>query len=145
MVEKLSPSRQSTGDSPVGRVRVRVLIADDERIIADTLQMILAEEGLDAVAVYNGKEAIDKARDWKPCIFLSDVIMPEINGIEASIQISAICPKCKVLLFSGRAVVQDLLDEARQKGHNFTVLPKPVHPTALIDCLRSMLNEQGNG
>jgi CheY-like chemotaxis protein len=59
-VENLSPSRRSISNSPVSQARVRVLIADDERIIADTLEMILAEEGLDAISVYNGREAIDK-------------------------------------------------------------------------------------
>jgi hypothetical protein len=59
-VENLSPSRQSISNSPVSRARVRVPIADDEPIIADTLEMILAEEGIDAISVYNGREAIDK-------------------------------------------------------------------------------------
>ena len=58
--------------------RLKVLIADDEPIIADTLAMILEQDGYQAEAVYGGRQAVEKARRWTPDLFLSDVNMPEL-------------------------------------------------------------------
>lgn len=120
---------------------MRVLIADDEPAIADTLQMILTREGLDTIAVYDGDAAIERARDWKPDLFLSDVIMPNVNGIEAAIQITKILPACRVLLLSGQAVVNDLMQDARDDGYDFNIVIKPIHPDELIALLRSLFDQ----
>ena len=65
----------------------RVLVVDDERVIADTLAIILNQNGFDASAVYTGTAAVDRARETKPDLIISDVIMPDMNGIEAAIRI----------------------------------------------------------
>lgn len=117
-------------------VRPRVLVADDERIIADTLGMILNHNGFEAVTVYGGQKAVETARVFHPDVFLADVVMPGMSGIEAAIQISSINPQCRVVLLSGQAATADLLREARVRGHEFEILLKPVHPAKLIDRLR---------
>ena len=118
-------------------IRPRVLIADDERIIADTLGMILSQNGFDAATVYSGQKAVEAARQFHPHVFLGDVVMPGMSGIEAAIQISAMIPDCRVLLLSGQAATSDLLRDARVRGHDFEILLKPVHPNQLIDRLRA--------
>jgi CheY-like chemotaxis protein len=80
----------------------RVLVVDDERVIADTLSIILNQNGFDASAVYTGTAAVDKAKETKPELVISDVIMPDMNGIEAAIQIRQLLPGCKILLFPDR-------------------------------------------
>jgi CheY-like chemotaxis protein len=77
-----------------------VLVVDDERVIADTLAIILNQNGFDASAVYTGTAAVDRARETKPDLIISDVIMPDMNGIEAAIRIRKVLPGCKILLFS---------------------------------------------
>ena len=124
---------------------MRILVADDERTIADTLQIILEKEGFEAVAVYGGRAAIAKAREWKPHLLLTDVVMPGVNGIEAAIQITRFLPECKVLLLSAQAMVRDLMKDAHQDGLGFSIIMKPVHPAELIRFLQSMLAEKGNG
>jgi CheY-like chemotaxis protein len=116
---------------------MRVLIADDEQIIADTLQMILSQHGFEVAVAYGGEAAIEKASQWRPGIFLCDVVMPDVNGIEAAIQVRALLPECRILLLSGQAGVHDLLQEARVRGHEFELLLKPLHPSELLDHLRS--------
>ena len=113
----------------------RVLVADDEKVIADTLAIILNQNGFDASAVYTGTEAVAKAKQVKPDLVISDVIMPDMNGIDAAIQIRAFLPGCKILLFSGQAATADLLENARQHGHEFEILAKPVHPQDLLEKL----------
>jgi CheY-like chemotaxis protein len=110
----------------------RVLVVDDEQVIADTLSIILNKAGFDASPVYTGTAAVESARKIQPDLIISDVIMPDMNGIEAAIQIRAFLPGCKILLFSGQAATADLLESARAKGHEFEILAKPVHPQDLL-------------
>jgi CheY-like chemotaxis protein len=114
----------------------RVLVADDERVIADTLAIILNQAGYEASAVYSGTGAVEKAKAMRPDLLISDVIMPDMNGIDAAIKIRAALPTCKILLFSGQAATADLLETARQQGHEFEILAKPVHPQDLLAKLR---------
>lgn len=116
---------------------VRVLIADDERLIADTLALILKHAGFEAETVYSGQKAVEAARNRSPDIFLADVVMPGMTGIDAAIEITALHPACRVLLLSGQAATADLLRDARVRGHHFEVLLKPVHPSQLIARLRA--------
>src|ERR1017187_9089582 len=81
----------------------KVLVADDERVIADTLAMILNQSGFDAHAVYSGEKAIELAPTFQPDMLISDVIMADLNGIDAAIRIRALLPGIKILLFSDQA------------------------------------------
>ena len=118
--------------------RPRVLVADDEHMIADTLAIILNQAGFETATAYDGNEAVEKARTWNPDLLLSDVMMPEMNGIDAAIQICTMFPECRVLLFSGQASTAAMLSDARLKGHHFEILQKPVHPADLIARLRNL-------
>ena len=117
--------------------RPRVLVVDDEQVIADTLAKILDLNGYDASAVYTGTAAVESARSLQPDLVISDVIMPDMNGIEAAISIRAFLPSCKILLFSGQAATADLLENARAQGHEFEILAKPVHPSDLLAKLKA--------
>ena len=116
----------------------RVLIVDDEQLIANTLALILNRSGFEARAVYNGEDAVKTARLLFPDILISDVIMEGMTGIDAAIRISQIVPNCRVILFSGQAATADLLERAHADGHRFELLAKPVHPRALIERLSSL-------
>jgi CheY-like chemotaxis protein len=114
----------------------KVLVADDERVIADTLAMILNQSGFEARAVYSGERALELATSFVPDMLISDVIMADLNGIDAAIQMRALVPKIKILLFSGQAATADLLEKARAQGYEFEILAKPVHPQDLLNKLR---------
>jgi CheY-like chemotaxis protein len=119
------------------RVKPKVLVVDDERVIADTLAMILNQSGFDARAVYSGEKAIEMASTFTPDMLITDVIMADLNGIDAAIMIRSILPKIKILLFSGQAATADLLEKARAKGYEFEILAKPVHPQDLLSRLQA--------
>ncbi len=114
----------------------KVLVVDDEHVIADTLAIILNQNGFDAAAVYSGTGAVERAKTVRPDLIISDVIMQDMNGIEAAINIRGFLPTCKILLFSGQAATADLLETARAQGHEFEILAKPVHPQDLLAKLR---------
>ncbi len=114
---------------------IRVLVADDERMIANTLARILSSSGFEAKAVYSGENAIEAARDLKPDVLITDVIMGGMTGIEAAIHIIALLPNCRIILFSGQASTADLVESTSGKGHRFEILTKPIHPRVLLDHL----------
>ncbi len=118
------------------QAKSRVLVVDDERVIADSLAMILNQSGFEARSVYSGEKALEAAAEFKPDMLITDVIMADLNGIDAAIQMRAILPEIKILLFSGQAATADLLEKARTRGYEFEILAKPVHPQDLLSRLR---------
>jgi CheY-like chemotaxis protein len=121
---------------PEKTAKPKVLVVDDERVIADTLAMILNQSGFDARAAYSGEKALEAATAFAPDMLISDVIMADLNGIDAAIRIRQLRPGIKVLLFSGQAATANLLEKARANGHEFDILAKPVHPQDLLNKLR---------
>jgi DNA-binding response OmpR family regulator len=121
---------------PENSAKPKVLVVDDERVIADTLAMILNQSGFDARPVYSGEKAVELAATFKPNMLISDVIMPDLNGIDTAIRMRALLPGIKILLFSGQAATADLLEKARAQGYEFEILAKPVHPQDLLNKLR---------
>lgn len=126
------PGSETENQSPAPRI----LVVDDEALIADTIVQILNRNGFIAEAAYSGAEAIERARLHCPELVLSDVLMPNVDGVEAAIAIREICPDTRIVLFSGQAATVEILARAQQRGHNFELLPKPIHPTQLIKHLR---------
>lgn len=117
----------------------RILVADDEKNIADTLKLILTGAGYEVAVAYDGIDAVKKAKEWSPDLLLSDVFMPLLSGIDAAIQVCEHLPECKVLLFSGQSDLQHLRREIQSKCRRFDVFPKPVHPTELIERIQAIL------
>ncbi len=118
-----------------------VLVVDDERIIADTLVAILNKSGYAASAAYDGPSALEMAQLVPPNLLLSDVVMPGMSGIDLAISVKKAVPDCRTLLFSGQASTSDVLLDARNSGHDFTILSKPVHPHELLAQASRLLSQ----
>ena len=116
-----------------------VLVVDDEQRIADTLAMILASKGYASQAAYDGATALKFCSKCIPDLLLTDVVMPDMNGIDLAIAVRREFPTCKVLLFSGQAATGDMLEEASSHGHTFELLAKPVHPLELLDKVAQLI------
>jgi CheY-like chemotaxis protein len=114
----------------------RAMVIDDERVITDTLAIILNNAGFDVRKAYSGIEALESLESFLPDVLLTDVIMPGMNGIEVSIIVRDRLPECKIILFSGQSATSDILADARTRGYEFEILAKPVHPTDLLARLR---------
>ena len=90
-------SKPSVSASPS---RPKVLISDDEPIIADTLALILNKDGFETRAVYTSKNALELAAQFQPDMLISDVIMADLNGIdEAPFEGARLVPwfKCRMV------------------------------------------------
>ena len=116
-----------------------VLVVDDESAIADTVTEILSRNGYAAMATYDGNDALETALLAPPELLITDVMLPGMTGIELAITIRRIFPDCKILLCSGQAAALDLLASARNDGHHFTLLTKPVHPRDMLTRVAEVL------
>jgi DNA-binding NarL/FixJ family response regulator len=97
--------------------RVRVLIADDQRLFAEALEAILATDGRINVVgrASNGVAAVDLARDERPDVVLMDIAMPVMDGIEATEKIRAEVPDARVIVLTGSDAPRDV-SRARAAG-----------------------------
>lgn len=109
-----------------------VFVVDDEAVIAQTLAMILNQSGFSATAFERSDKAIAAAQNVCPDLLITDVMMPDMNGIDLAIHFRSMHPACRVLLFSGQASTSNLLERARQRGYHFDLMTKPVHPADLL-------------
>lgn len=116
--------------------RLRVLVVDDERKIADTLTAILKMHGHDAEVAYSGVEALAVATGFHPDVLISDVMMPFMNGIELSHRFEEKFPTCRILLLSGNRGTAELLTESERLSRTHTILAKPVHPSEILEFLK---------
>jgi CheY-like chemotaxis protein len=115
--------------------RIRILIVDDERSIADTLAIILTKAGYEASAAYSGDSAIAIAKQATPALIVSDIQMPGMDGISAAVEIRKLLPECHVILFSGYP--ESHTKRARESG--FTILSKPLSPQTLLQHIQAAL------
>jgi CheY-like chemotaxis protein len=118
------------------------LVVDDEPALADTLAAIFQLAGYTASAVYSGEEALAFIATRQPSLVVTDVVMPGLNGIALAKAIRTSYPNCRVLLFSGNADTQDLLEAAQREGHKFEVLAKPIPPPQMLAKVASLLDQR---
>ena len=116
--------------------RTRVMVVDDEQVIANMLSLILNQSGFQARAAFTGEEAVAIAKDFMPQILIVDVFIPGLNGVETAKQIRSFLPQCRVWLFAGQTFTRDLVKGAIAEGYNFNLLSKPIHPTELLSKIR---------
>lgn len=119
----------------------RILVVDDEECIADTLALILRSSGYEVTARTDARSALEDCALRIPDLVLSDVMMPEMNGIELAIQVEQRYPTCKVLLISGLGSSFGLAAEAAERGHSFEILSKPIRPAELLARIEAALTD----
>lgn len=120
----------------VGAARLHVLIVDDESLIADSVAAILNRNGYEAVARYSGLDAVQYFEERRADIVVTDVMLPDIDGVRLAKAVRALSPDTRVVLFSGNVASPGLLELAMAEGQSFELLSKPVHPAQLLKALR---------
>ncbi len=118
-----------------------IFVVDDEKCIADTLAVILRQSGYEASAFYDARSALEQIEFCCPALVISDVVMPGMSGLDMAVRIRERHPACKVLLFSGQAATLNILDMVGQRGYDFELLAKPIHPTDLLARVTSVGHE----
>lgn len=112
-----------------------VLIIDDHQQIRELLRDILEGEGLLVVEAADGREAIEIARYRHLDLLVTDLIMPEMEGIETILAIRSFRPDIGIIAISGAA--ESYLQAAKLLGADFT-LRKPFSPSAIREAVRKV-------
>lgn len=79
----------------------RILLVDDFDGIRSVVRSLLSNESVEICGeAENGREAIERVRELQPDLVLLDIVMPEMNGIEAAREIHRIAPQIKIVFFT---------------------------------------------
>ncbi|MCM3570106.1 response regulator transcription factor [Neobacillus mesonae] len=121
-------------------MKIRILIADDHHVVRRGLVFFLrTQPGLEIVGeAANGKEAVELSRSLNPDIILMDLVMPEMDGIEATKSIKKAQPKTKIMMLTSFSD-QDHVIPALEAGASGYQL-KDIQPDELVTSIKKMMN-----
>ncbi len=116
-----------------------IVIADEEKAITDTLVLIFRAAGYRPVAVYNINELLTTASATRPDVVLMDIPFDGVTAIDTAIRVRA--QGSAILLMSAFPDTTEVLRQVRERDYEeFTILPKPTHPTDLLNAVRQALD-----
>ena len=103
--------------------RIRVLIVDDHAVLRQALRLLLdAHQEVEVIGdVSNGREAVEATEKLLPDVVLMDMVMPGLNGLEATRQIRKRAPKTKVLILTGYMEDEQILGALRAGASGYVV------------------------
>jgi two-component system NarL family response regulator len=119
---------------------MRVLLADDHRLLIEGLSNLLAAHGIDVVGIAgDGQEAVAMSQRLSPELILMDIRMPRCDGLSATRQIKARQPEIQIVMLTTSAEDQDLFEAVKSGAAGY--LLKSMSGDAFIQALRGL--EQG--
>jgi two-component system, NtrC family, response regulator HydG len=116
-----------------------ILVVDDNQDLLNTFAMILKRRGFSVQTAGDGLSAIDKFKEQKFDVTLMDIVMPEMNGVDASKKMKEINPETPIILMTAYSD-EELLQTARDEGVH-QIIHKPIR----IDQLIQILTEAADG
>ncbi len=120
-----------------------ILIVDDEELILRGWHHTLDSAGYKVNTALSGKEAIELAKKEKPAVVITDLIMPEMDGVEICRRIKAIYPETEIVLVSGHP--EEIKKSHRafmQAGGRDEFLRKPLFSEELIEAVEKLLGKR---
>ena len=111
----------------------RVLIVDDERLVADTLSLVFEKSGFAAQAAYSVNSAMMLVRSFRPDLLLCDITMPGKDGLALVNEITNELPSCRIMVLTGfYSNLKAVRDEAVRLCLPLSILTKPCQPDDLL-------------
>lgn len=118
----------------------KILIVDDEEQLRDVLKTVLQDEGHEVVEASNGNVALEQFRRTATDLIITDIVMPDKEGLETIIDFRRMYPEVKIIAMSGggRNSPQDYLDMAKKLGAA-EVIAKPFSIDDFLSCVEMVL------
>lgn len=121
-------------------MKQRVLVVDDDHMVADTLNLIFQANGYDSVAAYSAASGLEHARSFAPGLLLCDVTMPHENGLQLADRLHREMPDCKVLMLSAYTSNAARVEQhATEVNRPLKLLNKPCRPEDLLREAQALL------
>lgn len=121
---------------------MRILIIEDERILADSIRNLLESKGFEAEAVYDGITGTEYAETGIYDLLILDVMMPGMNGYEVARSVRRNRCSTPILMLTAKSGTEDRI-EGLNAGADY-YLTKPFDSRELIACINALLRRQGN-
>lgn len=118
-----------------------ILVIDDDPVVLESLTLALESHGFRVLTARNGYQGLRVFREGSPAIVVTDIMMPEQDGIGAMLQMRRERPSIKIVAISGAGCFDgwDCLRAAEHLGADAT-FPKAIDTDALLETLRSLLD-----
>ena len=124
-------------------MKQRILVIDDDRLVADTLSLIYRVNGFESEACYTAADALERARTFEPALMLCDVSMPVENGLALAEKVHAERPATRMLMLTAYSsnAAKVHLQSIRMK-RPLRLLAKPCPPEELLRETRALLDSE---
>jgi DNA-binding NtrC family response regulator len=118
-----------------------VLLIEDDADVLETLANVLELEGYVPLLAVNGRDGMALFETWHPALVITDLLMPEQEGLETIIAMRRLRPDAKIIAISGGGLLKnmDFLDMAAKLGAT-AVMPKPFEPEELVETVERLLS-----
>jgi DNA-binding NtrC family response regulator len=118
----------------------KILVIEDDADVLETLAQILEAEGYLPLLAAHGREGYGLFETQEPDLVITDLLMPEQEGLETIIAMRRLRPDAKIIAISGGGLLKnmDFLEMAAKLGAT-AILPKPFEPDDLVDLVRRLL------
>ena len=122
--------------------RMKILIIEDEKMLADSIKTMLESRGFQAEAVYDGETGADYAELGIYDLLILDVMMPKMDGYQVARKVRAQRCGTPILMLTARSSLEDRI-EGLNAGADY-YLTKPFDMRELMACINALLRRQGN-
>jgi CheY-like chemotaxis protein len=118
----------------------RVLVVDDDHLVADTLTLIFGKNGFEATAAYSADQGLERAREFSPDLLLCDVNMPGRDGLALASDLTKEQPSCRIIMLTGfYSNLKSIREHFSRLARPVGILSKPCHPSEIIREATAML------
>lgn len=118
----------------------KILVIDDDDDFRDCILGIVAPHGYDVLLADDGTQGLARAREWKPDLIISDVIMPETNGYQVCRTLRAEGIQVPFLFLTGKQRTGDILQGYETGADDY--LAKPVNGRVLLAKIKTLLSRR---
>ncbi|MBU8912900.1 MAG: response regulator, partial [Spirochaetales bacterium] len=124
------------------RQEPRIVVVDDEDAVGELMGFILRRAGYDASVVHDGKAGLALCDTAQPDLVITDIVMPDMEGIEFLRRLRQTRAGTPAIAMSGHPVGASFLEAARLLGAR-EVLQKPISEATLLSAVRTVLTDAG--
>ncbi len=121
---------------------MKILIVEDEKLLADSLKTLLQKKGFTVECVYDGESGAEYAETGVYDLLILDVMMPKMNGYQVARSVRAKRCGTPILMLTARSGLEDRI-EGLNAGADY-YLTKPFDSRELLACINALLRRQGN-